>query len=102
MQSAAIAPDWWEGRDAFKHCVGEDLSLLHQLLTRQAVCSFFLRGEAFLMLREQGKYDFESWVTFTIRPHPPPAASPSPSKGKAMVRNALILTCFFEDNFLKT
>ena len=67
-----------------------------------AVATASPRGEAFLTPCKHGKYDFESWVVFTVRPHPPPAASPSPSKGKAMVRNALILTCFFEDNFLKT
>ena len=67
------------------------LSPPHQSLTRQTACSFLPpRGEAFLTMCEQGKWDFESWDVFTIRPHPSPAAPPSPSKGKALVRNVLI------------
>ena len=58
------------------------------------------RGEAFLTPCKHGKYVFESWGVFTIRPHPPPAASPSPSKGKAMVRNTLIWTYFLKSRLV--
>ena len=83
----------------------------HQSLTRQLPP----QGEAFLTLCEHGehgergkhgrygKYHFVLWFAFAIRPHPSPAAPPSPSKGKAMVRDLFILTYFLKSRlvFLK-
>ena len=40
-----------------------------------AVATASPRGEAFLTPCKHGKYDFESWGVFTIRPHPSPLAT---------------------------
>ena len=71
--------------------------------------TFPLKGEGFLTLCEHGgrgkhgrygKYHFVLWFAFTICPHPSPSAPPSPSKGKAMVRNTLIWTYFLKSRLV--